>query len=86
MDQHQLLIGSGKHFLELPSTNYPYGEKSRIQFLWEQNTKYKITLKVQGAWNQSLVRKYDVFLMDKIGLVIRRPEVLEKLNNIRLCL
>ena len=49
MDQHQLLIGSGKHFLELSSTTYPYGERSRIQFLWEQNTKYKLKRKVQGA-------------------------------------
>ena len=52
MDQHQLLMGTETHFLELSSNDYPYGEKSRIQFLWDQNTQYKITLRVQGAWNQ----------------------------------
>ena len=36
MDQNQLLIGSERHFLELSSDTYPYGEGSRIQFLWDQ--------------------------------------------------
>ena len=49
MDQHQMLIGSGTHFLELKSTDYPYGEKSRIQFLWDRNTQYQVTLKVRGG-------------------------------------
>ena len=40
MDQHQQLIGSQNHFLSLNSNDYPYGEASRIQFLWEQNTKW----------------------------------------------
>ena len=39
MDQYQLLIGSDNHFLELSSDTYPYGERSRIQMLWEQNIK-----------------------------------------------
>ena len=39
MDQHQQLIGSGAHFLSLPNTEYPYGEDSRIQFLWDNNTE-----------------------------------------------
>ena len=50
MDQHQLVMGAGKYFLELSSTDYPYGEQSRIHFLWDQNTRYRITLQVQGAW------------------------------------
>lgn len=86
MDQHQLLIGSCKHFLELSSNDYPYEESSRIKLLWERNTHYTITVHVQGAWNQRLVRHHDVFLIDKICNEIRRPEVLIKLNNVRLYL
>ena len=33
VDQHQQLMGTGKHFLEVDSTKYKYGEPSRIQFL-----------------------------------------------------
>ena len=86
MDQHQMLIGSGTHFLELSSTTYTYGERSRIQFLWDQNTKYKITSKVQGAWKQELNRDKDVFLMNKISAVVRRPDLLQQFNNVRLYL
>ena len=86
MDQHQLLIGSERHFLELSSDTYPYGESSRIQFLWEQNTKHKITLKVQGAWKQGLQRENDCFLMPRICEVIRRPDTLLRINNVRLYL
>ena len=86
MDQHQQVIGSGKQFLELSSLDYPYGESSRIQFLWDKYTQHKITLHVQGAWNQKLAKKGDVFLMDNISKVIQRPELLTKLNNVRLYL
>lgn len=71
MCQHQLLIGSGKHFLELPGTNYLYGDKSRIQLFWKQNTKYQIILKVQGSCNQYLEQEHDVFLIDTIYSVVR---------------
>ena len=86
MDQHQMLIGSGAHFLELKSTDYPYGEKSRIQFLWGRNAQYKVTLKVQGAWKQKLAKHCDVFLMDKICSKIRITDTLVRLNNVRLYL
>ena len=86
MDQHQLIIGSEIHFLELSSDTYSYGERSRIQFLWEQNTKYKITIKVQGAWNQCLQRENDCFLMTRICEVVRRPDLLLRINNVRLYL
>lgn len=81
MDQHQLLIGTGTYFLDLFSTDYPYGGNSIIQFLWDQNTNHKTTLKVQGAWNQRLLEN-----IDKISSVIHRPEVLDQLNNIILYL
>ena len=42
MDQHQRLIGSEKHFLERDSSQYPYGDSSRIQFYGSKirNTEY----------------------------------------------
>ena len=86
MDQHQMLIGSETHFLELNSTDYPYGEQSRIQFLWDKNTQYKIILKVPGAWKQKVARRNDVFLMDRIRATIRIKDTLERLNNVRLYL
>ena len=72
--------------MELSSDTYSYGERSRIQFLWEQNTKYKITLKVQGAWKQCLQRENDCFLMTRICEVVRRPDLLLRINNVRLYL
>ena len=38
------------------------------------------------GWNQQLAREGGVFLMDRISKVIRRTEVLDKLNNVRLYL
>lgn len=76
MNQHQLLIGSSKYFLEVSNDDYPYGESSRIKFLCEHNTLYKITLHVQWAWKQMLIKQHDVFLMDRICNTIRQPDVL----------
>ena len=59
---------------------------SRIQFLWEQNTKWCITLRIKDAWNQRVIRENDVFLMDKICDNIRSHLVLNKMNDIRLWL
>ena len=66
MDQHQQVIGSHKHFLELNSDDYLYGEPSHIQFLWGKNTKRGITLLIDGVWKQEKARVNDKFLMDKI--------------------
>ena len=38
MDHQQQITGIDRSFLTLHSKDYPYGESSRIQFLWEQNS------------------------------------------------
>ena len=62
MDQHQKLIGSEYYFLQLKSNEYPYGEPSRIQYVWEQNIKWG----VKDAWNQLLTRVNDLLVIDRI--------------------
>ena len=52
MDQYQQIIRTEKHLLTLKSTKFPYGEKSRIKFLWDQNTLNGMTIFVKGAWNE----------------------------------
>ena len=86
MDQYQQIIGTEKHFLTLPSNRYSYGERSRIQFLWEQNTMHGVTLLVQGAWTQKIARTNDVFIMDKLSETPRSVGIMDKLNNVRLWL
>ena len=86
MDQHQQLLGISKHFLTVFCASYPYIEPSRMQFLWEKNTKYGITLMVTEAWNQKVQRSNDVFLMDKICETIKDTETLVRINNVRLWL
>ena len=86
MDQHQQVIGSKKHFLELNSNDYPYGEPSCIQFLWERNTKWGIQIKVEGAWNQANGRVHDEFLMDRIVEKVKTPHILARINDVRLFL
>ena len=86
MNQHQQLIGSEAHFLSLPSTNYPYGEEIRVQFLWDNNTKWGITLQVQGAWRHHMQRENDKSLMDGIVAVIKNPLHLRRINDVKLFL
>ena len=81
-----MLIGTQAQFLSKDYTHHPYGEKSRLQFLWEQNTKWGITLKIKDAWNQRVLRENDLFLMDKICEKIPSHLVLNKLNDVRLWL
>ena len=70
----------------LRSIYYPYGEKSGIQFLWDQNTKHGIKLQVVGAWKQKLVRVNGVFLMDQTCNKVRRVDLLQHINNVCLYL
>ena len=86
MDQHQQLIGSRHHFLTLSSTDYPYREDSRIQYLWETNNWWGIKLHVHGAWNNHLKHTNDRFLMDGIVAVIKNPSHLKCINDVRLFL
>ena len=86
MDQHQQLIGCQTHFLQLDSNDYPYGEPSRIQYLWQQNTKWGVNLLIDGAWQQNLVRENDKFIMDKVINKIKSPVKLKQINDVRLYL
>ena len=86
MDKHQMVIGCQAHFLSLSSEEYSYGEASRIQFLWDQNTKRGITLHLQDAWRQVPRRENDVALMDVICKKVREPEKLRRINDVRLWL
>ena len=86
MDKYQLYVGSQQHFLLLRSEDYPYGEQSRIQFLWEECTKRGITIHVPGAWTEQLGRENDLFLMDRIVKVVRNPVHLRRINAVRLFL
>ena len=86
VDQHKQLIGTERHFLELNSNNFPYDEPSRIQFMWKQNTKYGINIKVNGIWNQELERENDIFIMDKIWQITQSKYILERINDVHLYL
>ena len=61
MDHHQQIIGCKEHFLPLPSNTYKYEKASRIQLLWDQNTKYGIKLLVKGAWWKKIKHKHNIF-------------------------
>ena len=86
MDQYQQLIGCEAHFLSLPCTQYRYGGKSRMQFLWQSNTKHGVTLKVSNYWIQLPQRENGVFIMDRIIATSRPTHIPERLNDVRLCL
>ena len=86
MDQHQQIMGTHEHFLSLPSTRLPYGERSRTQFLWEQNKRRGAKLFIKGAWKQTVTRENDVFLMNDICSTPRPAYILECLNDVRLWL
>ena len=86
MDQHQQLIGCEVHFLSLPCTQYRYGKKSRMKFLWQSNTKHGVTLKVSNPGIQLPQRENDVFIMDRITATSHPTHILERLNDVRLWL
>ena len=61
MDQHQLVIRSSSHFLELLSSNHPYGEMTKIQFYGGKTKSTISPSRYRGAWNQNVARQHDVF-------------------------
>jgi len=85
MNQHQLLMGTGTHFLKLSSTDYSYGKNLEFSFcgIKTQSTRLPSKYRERGinAWLAKMI-----FLMDKISIVIRWPEVFEQVNNVRLYL
>ena len=86
METHQIVIGSSKHFLNLSPVLYPYGENSRIQFLWEQCHKYEIKFHIKDLWVQKTVRANDVFIMDEMVKRIDNKVTLRQMNDIQLFL
>ena len=86
MDKHQMHLGTSQHFLQLNSNDYPYGEKSRIQFLWEECSRHNIQLHISGAWVERPARVGDVFLMDRIAPLYKDKAKLERINAVRLYL
>ena len=86
MDKQQMMIGSEKHFLTMASTDIPYSEPSRIQFLWEENTKRGVTIQLASAWRQRPLREGDRAVMDIFREAGYDKEKLEILNDVRLYL
>ena len=84
MDKQQMLLGTEEHFLTLQSSDFPYNEPSRIQFLWEENNKRDVTIQVADAWRYKPARIGDRALMD----IFRESDStqLEQLNNVGLYL
>ena len=86
MDKQQMLLGTEKHFLSIKSTNFTYIEPSRIQFLWEENTKRGVTIQLADAWRQKPKREGDKAVMDIFRAAGYGKEKLEILNDVRLYL
>ena len=86
MDQHQHIISPQQKFPELGCTEYKHVAPLRIQFSCEQNTKRGIKLLIKGVWKQSLERKNNVFIMDKICATNKPGHKLVHLNDVRLYL
>lgn len=59
------------------------GERSRIRFLWEQNTNWRVKLLIKEAWKQDLVWVNDIFIINKICESPRPAYILAHLNNVR---
>ena len=66
MNRQQQIMGTKRRFITLDSTDYSYGESSRIQFLWEQNTQHGARLMIKVAWKEEIIRMHDIFIIDKI--------------------
>lgn len=86
MDPHQQLIESRYHFLTLSSNNYLYGEDYWIQYLWEIISKWGIQLYMHETLNHQRRRTNDTFLMDGIVGVVKNPQQLKQINDVRLFL
>ena len=86
MDKHQMILGTEKHFLSLKSTDIVYSEPSRIQFLWEENTKRGVSIQVANAWRQKPQREGDRAVMDIFREAGYDKNKLEILNDVRLYL
>ena len=57
-----------------------------MKLLWELNTEYRMRIQFTGAWNHVLWRNHDQFLMDGIVKVVKNPEKLCRINDVRLYL
>ena len=86
MDKYQLYLGSYTHFLTRNSNEFAYKETCRIQYLWEANSKYGITLHIPGAWVPSPQREHDQSVMDLFRAHETDSVKLERLNDVRLYL
>ena len=62
--------------LELYYNNYTYYDPSRMQYLWDHNTKRGIKLLIQKIWKQELIKENDVFIMDNIIKEVKSPTIL----------
>ena len=61
-------------------------EKSRIQFLYEQNTKWDVLFKSKGTWKQAAARRNDAIIMDKLFETTQPTYIMERLNDVHLLL
>ena len=86
MDKLQLFLGTEQHFLTLSSDEFKYTEPSRMQFLWEENTKRGVRIKVANAWRQKPIRDGDKALMDEFRRIRIQTEKLRRMNDVRLYL
>ena len=66
-----------EHFITLLCTKFQYRINSRIQFLWDQNTKWGVRLFIKGAWKQKTKREHDLFVIDKICETPRPTHILK---------
>ena len=57
-----------------------------MQFLWEESTRRGITIHVHNALTEPLARENDLFLMDEIVKVFKKPALLKRINAVRLYL
>ena len=53
-DKQQQIMGTKRHFLTPDNKDYPYGESSWIQFLWDHNTQHGVRLMIKGAWKSEV--------------------------------
>ena len=86
IDIYQMTIGSETHFFELNPSQYSYGEKTFIHFIWELNHKYGINILIASNWQEKIVRENDTFIMDVVVKKITRPNILKRINDVRLFL
>ena len=86
MEQYQFFLGIHQPFLSLPSTNYQYGIKHMLQYVWDACTELQVTLHMPSLHIQPLYCVNDYKIMDKFVEKGYPPWKLRILNNIRLWL